>query len=901
MLAKALAKRLGTDVVITDFERRFALSTDASYFRIVPEIIVTVGCLDELRDVLDIAYRYKSSVTFRAAGTSLSGQSIGPGILVFYRGADFEHYEHNTETNISRLGVNLRGQVINDRLKILGRKIGPDPATINIAKLGGILANNSSGMCCGTQDNAYQTLKSMKVMLGDGAVLDTSNSASIKSFRLSHHRLLESLSNLAKSVSEDRELSDMIERKYRIKNTMGYSLNALIDFNDPIDILSHLMIGSEGTLGFVQEVELATVSLPRHRACALMAFDNISSAAAAITKLKAIEVNAAELLDWSSIRAIQSTEGMPSWLSELQAPNALLLVEIADASLHGCRRKVAQLIDSPPSGLTRSLDFSFDEIECASFWKVRSGIFPRVGALRAPGSTVIIEDVAVPFHRLAELVDVLIMLFKRYGYNDAVIFGHALDGNLHFIVTPNLNIPDQVDQFADFMENVTEHVISLGGSLKAEHGTGRAMAPFVEREWGQRAYELMKQIKHLFDPQGLLNPDVIINKSEHAHREHLKSAKRVNEQVDRCIDCGFCEPSCPTNGITFSPRQRIAAVREGLCADYEVDISCIRCEMCEDACPVGINTAVLVQSRRNSQLGYWVQRLSELQSRYFNIYLRVFRGFIRFYHWIPKQLIRAVSKYFEHQNIIPRWLPNTRKSRVNNQDDQYMNTDVVFLESCADRLFGDADGTSSTSSLKTLADAAGIKIGHIRSSDSMCCGQLWDMKGNLKVADDKRRELADALSGFKGVLVTDALSCSKVLQASLTGLRVMDPITWLHSEVVPKLTFKNIEQRVVVHRGCTARKLNINEPLIELAQKCSSSVSWIEHMFCCGGGGVVQFFEPQISDALHLGLDLEYRSVDADIGVYANVPCEANLSRLSGVKHIHIAKLLEASLLIDGN
>ncbi len=207
--------------------------------------------------------------------------------------------------------------------------------------------------------------------------------------------------------------------------------------------------------------------------------------------------------------------------------------------------------------------FTTDPAESARLWKVRKGLFPSVGAMRQTGTTVIIEDVAFPIARLAEATLDLQALLRGHGYHEAIIFGHALEGNLHFVFTQDFDSPAEVTRYADFMEAVSDLVVDkYDGSLKAEHGTGRNMAPFVEMEWGQDAYQLMREIKTLFDPEDLLNPGVILNDDPQIHLKNLKPLPAGDPLVDKCIECGFCEPKCPSRSLTLTPRQRIVGWRE---------------------------------------------------------------------------------------------------------------------------------------------------------------------------------------------------------------------------------------------------------------------------------------------------------------------------------------------------
>ncbi|HIJ38583.1 MAG TPA: FAD-binding oxidoreductase, partial [Rhodospirillaceae bacterium] len=484
-LIQALTRILPERQVITDDLRRLAYGTDASFYRLVPEVVAVVENENEVQAVLHAAATYNRPVTFRAAGTSLSGQAVTDGVLVLI-GESFATCEITSDASIVRLGPGIIGGEVNYRLVPFGRKIGPDPASINACKIGGIAANNASGMCCGTAQNSYRTLAGMRVILADGTVLDTEDPFSVASFRQSHARLLAELDRLGKETRNDLSLANRIRHKFAIKNTTGYSLNALVDFEDPIEILSHLMIGSEGTLGFIARITYRTVVEDPFKASALVFFNGIETACQAVIRLKTEKVSAVELLDRPSLRSVENKPGLPPTIRTLGQDAAALLIEVRASTadeLQDCIKAAVAALShvetlEPPC-------FSTDPATCDMYWKVRKGTLPSVGAVRRTGTTVIIEDVAFPIASLASATLDLQAMLKRHGYNEAIIFGHALEGNLHFVFTQDFGEESEIKRYSDFMNEMCEMVVNkYDGSLKAEHGTGRNMAPFVELEWG---------------------------------------------------------------------------------------------------------------------------------------------------------------------------------------------------------------------------------------------------------------------------------------------------------------------------------------------------------------------------------------------------------------------------------
>src|SRR5210317_343047 len=280
--------------LITDPLRTLAYGTDASFYRLIPKIVIKADTETEVAQIVKIADRHDIAVTFRAAGTSLCGQAITDSVLVI-AGSNWKDYKILDDGYRIRLQPGIIGGLANGYLIPFGRKIGPDPASINAAMIGGIAANNASGMCCGTSQNSYRTVSSMRIILHDGTLLDTGDPQSRMSFCKTHPKLVADIENLGRKVKGNPVLADRIRRKFKIKNTTGYSLNALVDYEDPIDIMVHLMIGSEGTLGFISEIVYNTVVEHPCKASALMIFPNIENACSAAAVLTLAPMAAAEV------------------------------------------------------------------------------------------------------------------------------------------------------------------------------------------------------------------------------------------------------------------------------------------------------------------------------------------------------------------------------------------------------------------------------------------------------------------------------------------------------------------------------------------------------------------------------------------------------------------------------
>ncbi|MGR5543831.1 FAD-binding oxidoreductase [Vibrio sp. PNB22_2_2] len=533
-LQSLLAVEIDPKRIITQHAKRLAYGTDASFYRLIPRIVLRLKTLDEVIYTIQCCREMNIHFTFRAAGTSLSGQAVSDSVLITLTD-DWRNHQIIDDGDKILLQPGVIGADANKYLAPFKRKIGPDPASINTCKIGGIAANNASGMCCGTAQNSYRTIDSIKVVFSDGTLLDTASQQSISAFKTTRPDIIKGLNALVQETQQNDELRELIKHKYRLKNTTGYALNALVDFNDPIEVLEHLMIGSEGTLGFIAEITYNTVIEHDFKASTLLVFADIEQACQAVTTLSHTPVAAVELMDGRALRSVADKPGMPEFIQTLDLEAAAILVEThasnqADID-EQCQQIMASLSDY---NIIESVPFTLDPKTVATLWGIRKGMFPAVGAVREVGTTVIIEDVAFPVENLANGVRDLQALFDKYAYSEAIIFGHALEGNLHFVFTQGFDSQQEVTRYGNFMDDVADLVaVKYQGSLKAEHGTGRNMAPYVELEWGKAGYQLMQKIKALFDPQGLLNPGVIINDNPQSHIENLKPMPAADPLVDR--------------------------------------------------------------------------------------------------------------------------------------------------------------------------------------------------------------------------------------------------------------------------------------------------------------------------------------------------------------------------------
>ena len=913
-----------------------ARSADAGFYRLIPKAVVRPRNVSDVRALFRFSRQERIPMTFRTAGTSLSGQAVSDGLLV-----DVARHFRRVETEDGgrkvRVEPGVIGARVNQVLRAYGRKMGPDPASIHTAMMGGILSNNSSGMCCGVAQNSYHTLESLTFVLPSGTVVDTADAQADETFRSSEPELAAGLLELRARLLADTALADRIRAKYRMKNTTGYSLNAFLDFEKPVEILRHLLIGAEGTLAFIAEAVLRTVVDLPVKYTGLLLFPTVREACAAIVPLGQAGAAALEVMDRAALRSVQMQAGIPASIRALPEAAAGLLVEFqkesgADLAAieEQARDAVAGLVLLEPAR------FTHDPTEQAGLWRIRSGMFPSIGAVRKSGTTVIIEDVAFPIPALADAVVDLNGLFRKHGYDEGIIFGHARDGNLHFVVTQSFRDEAAVARYARLIDDVVDLVVRrYDGALKAEHGTGRNMAPFVETEWGPEAYAVMKRVKELADPAGMLNPGVIINPDSRAHLKDLKPMPSVEEEVDKCIECGFCEPRCPSRDLTTTPRQRIVVRREierlrlagegdGTLAalesafPYDALDTCATDGLCATACPVGIDTGQLTKRFRSTRHSPAAREIARLTAERFALVERGVRlaltagraGRAMMGSAAITAVTRAARSLFGSQ--VPLWIePMPAPAKPDLPATVREGAAAIYFPSCISRTMGALPGEPGEMSVAEAFVAVAARAGtplHIPEDvRGRCCGVPYSSKGfteahalviNGTVA--RMWEWSD-----RGALpvVIDTSPCTYGLRSGqdltsenrdrLARIKLSDGVEFFADTVLPRLTVTRKTGAVAVHPVCSLVKMGLTEKLEAIARACSETTTVAASAGCCGFAGDRGWLVPELTASAMKEEAADIRASPAAEMYSSSRTCEIGLTRATGIIARSFIHLLE--------
>lgn len=916
--------------VFTDELYRLAKGTDAGLYRLVPKAVVKVNSEDEVIRLLQFCGKENVPITFKAAGTSLSGQTISDSVLMeIGQGFEFSAITENGKT--ATFGVGLTGTAANRMLQRYRRKLGPKPASINSAKIGGIVSNNASGASYGIKYNSYNTVKSMRIIFADGTLLDTSDKTSCDNFLASHPELVNQIEELHREATENEAVKSRILEKFGLKNTCGYGVNSLVDFNDPIQIIQHLMIGAEGTLGFISQVTFETVHDAPLKATAMLYFANLRDVCEAIIPLRSCSVSAAELMDRNALRAVEEQEGMPPELKSLPENAAALLIDTsADDTetlldqMREIEEKLAHIQTLTP------IKFTTDKYLYNLYWNVRNGLFTSAAAARPKNTLSIIEDVAFRAEVLPDALTDLRQLLVDSGYADAVMWGHLLDGNVHFTVSADINSAEGVAQYATFMHTLADLVTKRhDGSLKAEHGTGRNMAPFVEQEWGPEIYGLMKRIKSAFDPQHILNPGVIINDDKEVFIKNLKNIPSANPIIDKCIECGFCEVNCPSKNLTLTPRQRIVAFRRltelsqnssdkktrekwAKEMSYEFNETCATDGLCAVACPVQIDTGKLVKELRWTENGKIANAVASAIAKNMSSVTSVIRGVLKIPHSIAKTVgynqLEGVTKglYKAGDGVFPLWTRHTPSGsrKINRNIFPADSSDapmVVYFPACITRSmggpsFGYAENEDVPQKMLSVLRKAGYTVLIPEGKDKLCCGMAFSSKGFRKQAQQKENELNETLmkASRNGELpiVCDMSPCLLHMRETLDSwLKLYDQVEFIHDFLLDKLTLEKQPVSIAIHTTCSSTKMHLEEKLYNIAVRCAETVIVPKNVHCCGWAGDRGFFYPELNNS---ALEpLKYGIGNATEGYSNSRTCEIGLSINSGLAYKSVVYLVD--------
>ena len=878
-------------------------ASDASPYRLIPKAVVMAHDAADVAKVFALGRRTGTPVVLRGGGTSLNGQGQTDGILVDVR-RHFNGVEVLDGGDRARV---LPGTVLGHANRVLaehGSRLGPDPASTDIATVGGVVANNSGGMRCGVTEDSYSTVESLTFVLPSGTTIDTGAPGAAEEFERLEPELAAGLAQMRDQIRADAELADRIRRKFEIKNTMGYRLCAFLDADSPLEIFKRLIVGSEGTLAFVTEVVFRTVREGRHTTTAILQFEDMDAAADAVPGLVAAGARAVELILPTMLHVARNAfEEMPEEWEKIPFEAGLLLVEMRSDD----EAELGRMEMAAEGDWTRDAELT------EKYWTVREGMFGVFGRMRPQGTALIAEDICVRPERIAECAKDLQELLGKHGFLPGVA-GHASAGNLHFTLTPALEEESERERYDAFMAELVDLILGkYDGSLKAEHGTGLNMAPYLEREWGEKAVELMWRVKRLADPDGVLGPGVMLNRDPGVHLRNLKTQPPIEEEATNCVECGFCEPVCPSRNLTTTPRQRIVVRREmarqpegspvleALLEDYEYDAieTCAADGTCRLACPLAIDTGKVVKDFRAREKTPRGARTALALAKRWATVERAARAGLRAGHVAGGAPARAGAELLRRalsHELVPTWpaaMPKPAPSRL--PATQREGAAAVYVPGCINRIYGSDGGLTVVEALVEVSARAGLPVWIPDDVAGHCCGTPWSSKGYPEAHDWMAQRTTEALRRWSDEgrlpVVIDASSCSDAARGD-HGVEVLDSVAWAHDHLLPRLSIDRVGS-VAVHPTCSTRQMGMTTKLRKLAEALADEVYVPPSAFCCGFAGDRGMLHPELTAAATAPEAAEVNSRTFDAYVSSNRTCEIGLASGTGQPYRSIIQLLE--------
>ncbi|MDK8700073.1 FAD-binding and (Fe-S)-binding domain-containing protein [Corynebacterium pseudodiphtheriticum] len=904
-------------------------ASDGGPYRLLPQVIVAPRNTQDLSRVMRYATDHGRNITFRSAGTSLNGQAQGDDLLVDLK-------THFTGMEVREGGKVLwsrPGVVLGDAQAVLGRDgfmLGPDPGSTSVCTIGGVLANNAGGMRCRLENDSYHSIRQAEFVLPSGTIVDTR--AGDAKFRSQEPELHAGLLQLRDKIRSDEQLVTHLREKFSIRNTNGLRLDAFLDEEEPVRILMRLLVGSEGIFGAFTECELATVALPKKKAVAWVMLPDLFQAANYVAPLMETGAWACELLVAPVLKkSVENFDQAPAEWADISDESAALLLEVGGANDDELAEAMDRVKDVlADADLGAELEFLTSEADIRGAWAIRNGLFGLLGADRPQGSALITEDVCFPPAQIGAAAADLLHLLSRYGYPEMVM-GHAAFGNLHFFLIPEFDDPKEKEKYAEFLRELADLVIDkYNGSLKAEHGTGINMAPFVRQEWGDAAWNLMWEAKQLIDPTAMLAPDVKLTHRTDNHLHNFKSFPRVEAEINPCVECGFCEPVCPSRHATVTPRQRIVLRREmarqapgspvlqQLQKEYQYDAvdMCAADGTCAIPCPISIDTGAVMKNLRARQVTPRAEKVALTTAEKWDVVEKLARAGIISANKVGEKAAgwaANMARTVINPDLVPAVPGALPKAASRLPATERSGANAVYFPACVNRIFGrpagsDPDTVDLPRAMVELARRSGQSLWIPDDVTGFCCGTPWSSKGYQDGFSHQAhaivRKFHEWSDGGKLPIIIDASSCTHGLLSGVPAaldaetkqlydeLHIIDIVEWLHKDVIDYLPIHHDMGTIAVHPACSTQHMGQTEALVAVANHAGQASVPFGAM-CCGTAGDRGLLHPELVESAtreeRTGLDARHY----DAFVSSNRTCEMGLDVVAGYQFDSVAVLLE--------
>jgi FAD/FMN-containing dehydrogenase len=607
MLDKQKIEQFKKEIEGDVLEQRFwreVYSTDASIYKFVPELIVLPKTKQDIQKTIKFARENNIGITCRAAGTSLAGAAVGKGIIL-----DITRY-FNKILEVGSNFIKVQPGVIYDDLQAeLAKKnlfLPPIPASSRACMIGG----NIGTKACGGGAVKYGTLDDFLLAIefidADGDIINTETGQGIEKYK-------EKLENLKKEIINDKETIELLGKKDDIQTSSSYNIFALRDHEDIKDIITHLMIGSVGTLGIFTEIKLRAVpkkstEKPVSWAVFLKNLDQLDDL---IKEVKRLGCSAVEFVDRVSLEL--ACENFPK-LGISKEAETMVIVEFDENIEQTLKEFEKSLEKFELIGETLK-----DAEKMAQIWEVRKCLLPLTAKFSPTTKPLVsIDDVGVKVKDIPNMVRDLRQIFKDLKM-DVAIYGHAGVGTIHIDPVIEATTDEDIPKIKEIADRVYEAAFKYNGTTATEHGGGRCRSMYLEKEWGKEVFKYLKKIKEIFDPSDILNPGTMFNTENKSITDDIKfPTKRLSAEEWPCMECAYCQKTCPAwntaNRGETGPRQfrnliryRVLEVKDN---DPEIQAienqikTCILCGACTQVCSkiVGAKLKELNENWRNGKV-----------------------------------------------------------------------------------------------------------------------------------------------------------------------------------------------------------------------------------------------------------------------------------------------------------
>lgn len=770
-VAADLRHLIGVEKVRDDIPTLTAYAVDASIYRIVPTAVVLAESEDDIRQVVEYTARMGIPLTPRAAGTNLTGSAVGSGVILDVSRLN-RILEVNEEEKWARVQPGIVFAELNKRLVRYGLLFGPDPSSGDMCKLGGMLANNSSGPHTLRYGSVKDNVLSLRIYLQASGWLDA------QAYDLEDPRLAGVLAahpQLSSVLEMVRAHADLIRMKRPAvsKNSCGYNLFGLLDGLDRrIADLPKLFVGSEGTLGVISEATLRLVDRPKSTTTALIHFRYLDEVGEAVSHLLTLSPSALEVMDANTLNLIgRARHGIPADAA------AMLLAEFDDN--HGTHPAGRTDAASQVTALCRRYHLAadpvvaFDPEQREQLWKARKALYPtlyKYGNGKKPINYV--DDVVVRVERISELIRYLEKFFTGQRIPVA-IFGHIGNGNAHIVPLLDINDPEDFARMVDGYHEIHQTVLTrFEGSICGEHGDGRVRAEYVRRMFGDELYELFVQVKRSLDPRRVMNPGVKI--SETPFTTNIDYVRLSKE----CATCGKCNSVCPIYDVFQSEDMSsrgwfeiVTANNYSYLNSKRVVEACLNCKSCRTICPADVDVAELILKRRAEQPNRMAGVIFALHARQwlFEPLLKIAARTQRLWDrprpriWLdrltrPLMRLIAETARIPHEMVLPRLAVRHLRDRypdlVRNAGTHTVK--VAYFHGCAANYFDDGVGDAIIAVLRRQGMDPALP-------PQRCSGTPIQTYGHISLVKESARFNLAALEPYETV-VTGCASCTLMLK-----------------------------------------------------------------------------------------------------------------------------------------